>query len=162
MLLSLFCITEGGFSIIKYKQSNYDKDLFSQLRWPFPHPADHLLCKDDRHLDDLLYAQPILGSLHTRHPPWLEELKMDEQSLSGCGGDVGEEKVGDGDWNQHGHRRHSFPGNLLGSCLVLLFCHIHYEHGHFRVTILYLSVRLKKQLFMIFVSSFKKTIHEVL
>ena len=87
---------------------------------------------------------------------------MDEQSLSGCGGDGGEEKVGDGDWNQHGHRRHSFPGNLLGSCLVLLFYHIHYEHGHFRVTILYLSVRLKKQLFMIFISSFKKTIHEVL
>ena len=54
----------------------------SQLCRPFRHIASDILRQDDRHLDDLLHAQPLLRGLHPRPETHLEEHSLDEPGLN--------------------------------------------------------------------------------
>ena len=93
-----------------------------QLCRPFPHIANDILRQDDRHLDDLLHAQPLLRGLHPRAQANLEEHNVDDQELK-------EEDRGGG--QQHpGFLRRALSLDLLGGGHAPLLDRIDHKDGH--------------------------------
>ena len=93
-----------------------------QLCRPFPHIANDILRQDDRHLDDLLHAQPLLRGLHPRAQANLEEHNVDDQELE-------EEDRGGG--QQHsGSLLHVLSLDLLGGGHAPLLDRIDHKNDH--------------------------------
>ena len=98
-----------------------------QLCRPFPHIANDILRQDDRHLDDLLHAQPLLRGLHPRPETHLEEHSLDEPGLNAGQGvrrPLEEEDGVAGGWGKPACLGLALPSCLLGGGAPPLLCSV--------------------------------------